>query len=191
MATLSEFRAANKNISNLLQKKIGKPEQTFRSPPKVSAKIRSCFYRVFLSFEKVPSQKLATSLKPSDLNSDGNSEDKKSISAASAAFFRRRKKCTYVDGCTQPLSLKPSVTPHPSSGGAQTFTSLRNSTHVALSARTPLSNFVNLEIHPPIWRGNVPRKLGGLKVNGLIVGFKNNVWYGATSQHFVQDLCII
>ena len=87
--------------------------------------------------------------------------------------------------CTQPLSLKPSVTPHPSSGGAQTFTSLRNSTHVALSARTPLSNFVNLEIHPPIWRGNVPRKLGGLKVNGLVVGFKNNVWYGATSQHFV------
>ena len=79
-------------------KKNGRAEQTFRSPPKLSAKIRSCFYRVFLSFEKMPSQKLATSLKPSDLNSDGNSEDKKSISAASAAFFRRRKKCTYVDG---------------------------------------------------------------------------------------------
>ena len=87
-------------------KKNGRAEQTFRSPPKLWAKIRSCFYRVFLSFEKVPSQKLATSLKPSDLNSDGNSEDKKSISAASAAFFRRRKKCTYVDGgqCTHPFS---------------------------------------------------------------------------------------
>ena len=52
-------------------------------------------------------------------------------------------------GCT--LSLKPSVTATPSPG-AQTFAPLRNSTHVAFSARTPLSNLLKLGVEIPIWR---------------------------------------